>query len=50
MTWWHYDVLRGLEYLCRAGAIELLWSKSDGLGRWITLRARRVLSWWAGVK
>ncbi|HKE26871.1 MAG TPA: hypothetical protein VKB88_31175 [Bryobacteraceae bacterium] len=42
-TWWHYDVLRGLEYLRRAGvpfdkrmaeAIELLASKRDGDGLW----------------
>jgi hypothetical protein len=42
-TWWHYDVLRGLEYLRRAkvtpdervaGAIELLRSKRDAQGRW----------------
>ncbi len=42
-TWWHYDVLRGLEYLCRAGvthdgrvaeATELVESKRDGDGRW----------------
>jgi hypothetical protein len=42
-TWWHYDVLRGLEYLRRAGAapdervaeaIGLLASKRDGDGRW----------------
>jgi hypothetical protein len=42
-TWWHYDVLRGLEYLRRAGAapdervaeaIELVASKRDGHGRW----------------
>jgi hypothetical protein len=42
-TWWHYDVLRGLEYLRRAGvapdervaeAIELVASKCDGDGRW----------------
>jgi hypothetical protein len=42
-TWWHYDVLRGLEYLRRAGiapdervaeAIELVQSKRDGDGRW----------------
>ncbi len=41
-TWWHYDVLRGLEYLRRAGvtpdervaeAIELVESKRDGNGR-----------------
>jgi hypothetical protein len=42
-TWWHYDVLRGLEYLRRAGvapderlaeAMELVESKRDGDGRW----------------
>ena len=42
-TWWHYDVLRGLQYLCRAGvspdnrvseAIELVTSKRDSEGRW----------------
>ncbi|HET8627658.1 MAG TPA: hypothetical protein VFL91_09580 [Thermomicrobiales bacterium] len=42
-TWWHYDVLRGLEYLRRAGvapderaaeAIDLVRSKRDGDGRW----------------
>jgi hypothetical protein len=42
-TWWHYDVLRGLEYLQRAGvtpderaaeAIELVESKRDVDGRW----------------
>jgi hypothetical protein len=42
-TWWHYDVLRGLEYLRKAGAapdervaeaIELVESKRDGDGRW----------------
>jgi hypothetical protein len=42
-TWWHYDVLRGLEYLRRAGvapdprvaeAIDLVESKRDGDGRW----------------
>jgi hypothetical protein len=41
--WWHYDVLRGLEYLRRAGvapdervaeAINLVASKRDGDGRW----------------
>jgi hypothetical protein len=80
-TWWHYDVLRGLEYLRRAGvapdervaaAIELVISKravdgrwpldirypgemlvetDDGEGRpsrWNTLRALRVLDWYAG--
>ena len=79
-TWWHYDVLRGLEYLRSAGvkpddrvaeAIELVVSKRDGDGRWlletrypgvmpveidqgegrpsrwITLRALRVLDWYA---
>ena len=42
-TWWHYDVLRGLEYLRRAGAtpdervaeaIGLVESKRDGEGLW----------------
>lgn len=42
-TWWHYDVLRGLEYLRRAAvapdervveAIELVESKRDRDGRW----------------
>ena len=42
-TWWHYDVLRGLEYLRRARvapdervseAIELVASKRDADGRW----------------
>jgi hypothetical protein len=42
-TWWHYDVLRGLEYLRSAGvkpdertaeAIELVESKRDAEGRW----------------
>lgn len=42
-TWWHYDVLRGLEYLRRAGvrpdervaeAIDLVVSKRDGDGWW----------------
>src|SRR6185503_12519870 len=42
-TWWHYDVLRGLEYLRVAGvapderaaeAIELVESKRDRDGRW----------------
>ena len=42
-TWWRYDVLRGLEYLCSAGvtpdervaeAIELVASKRDGNGQW----------------
>jgi hypothetical protein len=43
-TWWHYDVLRGLEYLRRAGAtpdervaeaIELVESKRGSDGRWL---------------
>jgi hypothetical protein len=43
-TWWHYDVLRGLEYLRRAGvvpdervaeAINLVVSKRDSEGRWL---------------
>ncbi len=79
-TWWHYDVLRGLDYLRRAGvtpdervaeAIELVESKRQGDGRWLleiqypgkmpveidegegrpsrwnTLRALRVLNWYA---
>ncbi|MDE3156556.1 MAG: hypothetical protein KGN76_15755 [Acidobacteriota bacterium] len=42
-TWWHYDVLRGLDYLRRAGvtpdgrvaeAVDLVASKGDGDGRW----------------
>ena len=42
-TWWHYDVLRGLEYLRSASvtpdervaeAIELVASKRDSDGRW----------------
>jgi hypothetical protein len=42
-TWWHYDVLRGLEYLRSAGVapdervaepIALVASKRDGAGRW----------------
>jgi hypothetical protein len=43
-TWWHYDVLRGLEYLRSARvtpdewmieAIELVASKRDGDGPWL---------------
>jgi len=43
-TWWHYDVLRGLDYFRRAGvapdermteAIELVASKREGDGRWL---------------
>lgn len=43
-TWWHYDVLRGLEYLRHAGvtpdervteAIDLVASKCDDNGRWL---------------
>jgi hypothetical protein len=42
-AWWHYDVLRGLDYLRRAGvkpderlaeAIGLVVSRRDGNGRW----------------
>lgn len=42
-TWWHYDVLRGLDHLCRARAaaderlreaIDLVRSKRDDHGRW----------------
>lgn len=80
LTWCHYDVLRGLEYLrCAdvapeermAGAIDLVASRRDGDGhwllevqypgvmpvamdadvgqpsRWMTLRALRVLDWYA---
>ena len=79
-TWWHYDVLRGLDYLRSAGvapdervaeAVELVLSKRDEEGRWplevrypgrmpieiddgeglpsrwMTLRALRVLDWYA---
>lgn len=79
-TWWHYDLLRGLEYLRNAGvtpderiaeAIDLLVAKRTGDGRWLldarypgvmpieidegqgrpsrwnTLRAYRVLRWYA---
>ena len=52
-TWWHYDVLRGLEYLRRAGvapddrvaeAIALVASKRDGEGRWpLETRYRGVM-------
>ena len=78
--WWHYDVLRGLDYLRSAGvtpderlaeAIALVAAKRDGTGRWPldlqhpgrmpialdegegrpsrwnTLRALRVLAWYA---
>lgn len=43
-AWWHYDVLRGLEYLRRAGAppdpraaeaIDLVMSKREAGGRWL---------------
>ncbi len=43
-TWWHYDVLRGLDYLRRAGVVpderiaeaaDLVASKRDGDGRWL---------------
>lgn len=42
-TWWHYDVLRGLDYLRRAGdgpderiddAVDLVVSNRSGDGRW----------------
>jgi hypothetical protein len=82
-TWWHYDVLRGLDYLREAGlapdaraaeAVALVEAQRgiDGrwtlnvqyegampvdLGerigepsRWITLRALRVLRWFAGPR
>jgi hypothetical protein len=47
-TWWHYDVLRGIEYLRRAGvapdervdeAIDVVASKRDGDGRWPFVRS-----------
>jgi hypothetical protein len=43
-TWWHYDVLRGLDHLRSAGvepdermaeAIQLVATKRDGHGRWL---------------
>jgi hypothetical protein len=43
-TWWHYDILRGLEYLRRAGvapderiaeATALVESRRDSEGRWL---------------
>jgi hypothetical protein len=79
-AWWHYDVLRGLDYLRSAGvtpdarvaeAVDLVASKRHADGRWrvetrypgvmpveieaaegqpsrwITLRALRVLDWYA---
>ena len=79
-TWWHYDILRGLDYLRKAEvkpdarmaeAIEMVESKRDDDGRWKlevrypgnmpieiddgedkpsrwnTLRALRVLDWYA---
>ena len=79
-TYWHYDILWGLDYLRRAGVkpdhrvtevVELVRSKQDESGRWpldhrhagqvhfhmeageghpsrwITLRALRVLKWYA---
>lgn len=42
-TWWHYDVLRGLDYLRRAGvtpdvrlaeAVERIAARRDSTGRW----------------
>jgi hypothetical protein len=42
-TWWHYDVLRGLDYLRAAGvsadtrvdeAVDMVVSQQDGSGRW----------------
>jgi hypothetical protein len=51
-TWWHYDVLRGLEYLRSAGvtpdervaeAIALVAAKRDGDGRW------PLETWYPGV-
>lgn len=43
-TWWHYDVLRALDYFVRAGAepdaraeeaVALVRAKRDGAGRWL---------------
>jgi hypothetical protein len=43
-NWWHYDILRGLDYMRRANvepdkrmteAIDLVTSKRDGNGRWL---------------
>jgi len=43
-TWWHYDVLRGLDYMARAGvtpdervadAVDLVASKRGADGRWV---------------
>lgn len=81
-TYWHYDVLRGLDYLRAAGvspdarlteAVDLVISKRDAGGRWLlenihagrmhfamdeaegrpsrwnTLRAMRVLKWYANI-
>ena len=81
-VWWHYDVLRGLDYLRSAGvapdervgpAVGLVASRQDDQGRWLldvrypgrmpiglddgegqpsrwnTLRALRVLRWYAGA-
>lgn len=41
-TWWHYDLLRALDFLCAAGvrderadeAVAIVASKRDGDGRW----------------
>jgi len=81
-TWWHYDVLRGLDYLRDAGvkgddrvaeAIEVVEGNRDAddrwplqnvhkgeshvqmeeegkPSRWNTLRAMRVLDWFAGTR
>jgi hypothetical protein len=79
-TWWHYDVLRALDYLRSSGAehdervaeaVEIVASRRGGDGRWrletrypgtlpvdlqeregqpsrwVTLRALRVLDWYA---
>jgi hypothetical protein len=50
-TWWHYDVLRGLEYLRREmqypGRMPVEIDDGEGRpSRWITLRALRVLRWY----
>ena len=53
-TWWHYDVLRGLDHLRNAGhdpaderlaeAISLVESKRDGDGRWLVDQVREGAS------
>jgi hypothetical protein len=42
-TWWHYDVLRGLDYLREANF--QMEDREGQPSRWNTLRALRVLDW-----